>query len=185
MIAQAYVSALRAAGDVPVQVEWSPDTAERAAGLLATPTLEAVFLALTARDAAQLRALIPREAQIFGTSLLYTGDPRTSPEAATLAHDLDGARFTGMPWLLQPDHPAVMIYPQPATPLPTELSRLYALGIDAYRVALAWMKGERRFDLDGVTGRLRIDRAQSLRVERRPLVATYRDGNVERVEITR
>jgi hypothetical protein len=184
-IAQAYVNALRAAGDVPVQVEWSTEAAGRAAALLATPSLEAVFLALTARDAAQLRALIPREAQIFGTSLLYAGDPRASPEAATLAHDLDGVRFTEMPWLLQPEHPAVMIYPQPSPPLSTELARLYALGIDAYRVAIAWMKGERRFDLDGVTGQLRIDRAQSLRVVRTPLVATYRDGRIERVEITR
>lgn len=184
-IAQAFVSTLRAAGDVPVQVEWSPETAARAAALLATPTLEAVFLALTARDAAQLRALIPREAQIFGTSLLYAGDPRASPEAATLAHDLDGVRFTEMPWLLQPDHPAVMIYPQPSPPLTTELSRLYALGIDAYRIAIAWMKGERRFDIDGVTGRLRIDRTQSLRVERTPLIAIYREGKVERVEIAR
>lgn len=184
-IAQAYVNALRAAGDVPVQVEWSNETAARAAALLATPSLEAVFLALTARDAAQLRALIPREAQIFGTSLLYAGDPRASPEAATLAHDLDGVRFMEMPWLLQPDHPAVMIYPQPSPPLTTEMSRLYALGIDAYRIAMVWMKGERRFDLDGVTGRLRIDRAQSLRVERTPLVATYREGKVERVEIAR
>jgi uncharacterized protein len=184
-IAQAYVNALRAAGDVPVQIEWSPETASRAAALLATPSLEAVFLALTARDAAQVRGLIPREAQVFGTSMLYAGDPRASPTAASLAHDLDGVRFTDMPWLLQSDHPAVMIYPASPAPMTTEMSRLYALGIDAYRIALVWMKGERRFDLDGVTGRLRIDRAQTLRVERTPLVATYRDGKVERVEIAR
>jgi hypothetical protein len=184
-IAQAYVSALRAAGDVPVQVEWAPETAARAAALLAAPSLEAVFLALTARDAAQLRGLISREAQVFGTSMLYAGDPRSSPTAASLAHDLDGVRFTDMPWLLQPDHPAVMVYPAPSIPLSTELSRLYALGIDAYRIAVVWMKGDRRFDLDGVTGRLRIDRNQSLRVERTPLMAIYRDGRVERIEIAR
>jgi outer membrane PBP1 activator LpoA protein len=184
-VAQAYVNALRAAGDVPVQVEWTSETAARAAALLAAPTLEAVFLALTARDAAQVRGMIPREAQVFGTSMLYAGDPRSSPTAASLAHDLDGVRFTDMPWLLQPDHPAVMVYPAPSIPLSTELSRLYALGIDAYRIAAVWMKGERRFELDGVTGRLRIDRNQSLRVERTPLLATYRDGRVERVEIAR
>jgi hypothetical protein len=184
-VAQAYVSALRAGGDVPVQVEWTPETTARAAALLAAPTLEAVFLALTARDAAQLRGMIPREAQVFGTSMLYAGDPRSSPSAASLAHDLDGVRFTDMPWLLQPDHPAVMVYPAPAIPLSTELSRLYALGIDAYRIAVVWMKGERRFDLDGVTGRLRIDRNQALRVERTPLLAIYRDGRVERVELAR
>jgi outer membrane PBP1 activator LpoA protein len=47
------------------------------------------------------------------------------------------------------------------------------------------MKGERRFEIDGVTGRLRVDRAQSLRVERIPLVATYRDGGLKRLDIAR
>jgi len=184
-IAQAYVSALRSQGEVPQLVEWTPATAGKVAAQLATPTLEAVFLALTARDAAQMRALIPRQAQIFGTSLLYVGDPRTSPDAATLAHDLEGVRFVDMPWLLEPDHAGVMVYPAPANALPTELVRLYALGIDAYRLATIWMKGERRFDLDGVTGRLHVDRAKSLRVERRPVLAIYRGGAVQRIDVAR
>jgi len=63
--------------------------------------------------------------------------------------------------------------------------RLYALGIDAYRIASAWMKGERRFDIDGVTGRLRIDRSQSLRVDRSPVLATYRGGELRRIDLAR
>jgi len=184
-IAQAYVQALRAQGEVPQLIEWTPATTAGVAAQLAQPGLEAVFLALTARDAAQIRALIPRQAQVFGTSLLYVGDPRVSPEAATLAHDLEGVRFVDMPWLLQPDHAGVMVYPAPATMLPAEMLRLYALGIDAYRVATAWMKGERRFDIDGVTGRLSIDRAQSLRVERTPSMAVYRGGSVQRIDFAR
>jgi outer membrane PBP1 activator LpoA protein len=184
-IAQAYLSALRGAGEVPRVIEWTPETAASVGRQLAMPSLEAVFLALTARDAAQMRALIPRGAQVFGTSLLNVGDPRVSPDAATLAHDLEGVRFVDMPWLLEPDNAGVMVYPPPAVPLATEMTRLYALGIDAYRVATAWMKGERRFDLDGVTGRLRIDRALSLRVERTPLVATYRAGELRRVDLAR
>jgi len=187
-IAQAYVQALRAQGEVPQLIEWVPGAPNAAADLaaqLAQPGLEAVFLALTARDAAQIRALIPRQAQVFGTSLLYVGDPRVSPEAATLAHDLEGVRFVDMPWLLQPDHAGVMVYPAPTTMMPAEMLRLYALGIDAYRVATAWMKGERRFEIDGVTGRLSIDRAQSLRVERTPLLGVYRGGSVQRIDVGR
>lgn len=184
-IAQAYLGALRSAGEVPQLIEWTPQTAASVGRQLAVPTLEAVFLALTARDAAQMRALIPRGAQVFGTSLLNIGDPRVSPDAATLAHDLEGVRFVDMPWLLEPDHSGVMVYPPPASPLTTEMLRLYALGIDAYRIAAVWMKGERRFDLDGVTGRLRIDRSQSLRVDRTPLVATYRGGEMRRVDLAR
>lgn len=181
-IAQACVQALRAEGEVPAMIEWTPGTP--GGGVTSQLTqfgAEAVFLALNARDAAQVRALIPRPAQIFGTSLLYVGSPATSPEAATLAHDLEGVRFVDMPWLLEPDHSGVVVYPAPASALSAEMLRLYALGIDAYRVAAAWMKGERRFDIDGVTGRLSIDRAQSLRVERTPMLAVYRAGSVQRI----
>jgi outer membrane PBP1 activator LpoA protein len=184
-IAQAFQSALRAEGEVPRMIEWSNESVAVVGRQLAAMQLEAVFLALTARDAAQMRALIPRNVQVFGTSMLNVGDPRTSPDAATLAHDLDGVRFVDMPWLLEPDHSGVMAYPRPADPLGIELTRLYAFGIDAYRIASAWMKGERRFEIDGVTGRLRVDRAQSLRVERIPLVATYRDGGLRRLDIAR
>ena len=90
-----------------------------------------------------------------------------------------------MPWLLEPDHSGVMVYPRPAEAYTIELTRLYAFGIDAYRIATAWMKGDRRFELDGVTGRLLVDRAHSLRVERVPLVATYRDGQLRRVDVAR
>jgi outer membrane PBP1 activator LpoA protein len=184
-IAQAYLGALRSAGEVPQLIEWTPQTAASVGKQLAAPTLEAVFLALTARDAAQMRALIPRGAQVFGTSMLNIGDPRVSPDAATLAHDLEGVRFVDMPWLLEPDHSGVMVYPPPNSGLTIELLRLYALGIDAYRIATVWMKGERRFDLDGVTGRLRVDRSQSLRVDRTPLVAMYRGGELRRVDLAR
>jgi outer membrane PBP1 activator LpoA protein len=184
-IASAYMTALRNEGEVPRLIEWTPSAAASVGSQLATPGLEAVFLALTARDAAQMRALVPREAMLFGTSLLNAGDPRTSPEAATLAHDLDGVRFVDMPWLLEPDHSAVMVYPRSETAQTLEMTRLYALGIDAYRIAAAWMKGERRFDIDGVTGRLHIDRARSLRVERTPVLATYRGGELRRIDIAR
>jgi hypothetical protein len=184
-VAGAFMQVLRSEGEVPRLVEWTAATAAGVGKQLAVPGLEAVFLAMTARDAAQMRAWVPREAQVFGTSLLNAGDPRTSPDAATLAHDLEGARFVDMPWLLEPDHSGVMVYPRYASAQSLEQVRLYALGIDAYRVAMVWMKGERRFDIDGVTGRLRVDRAKSLRVERNPLLATYRGGELRRIDIGR
>ncbi len=90
-----------------------------------------------------------------------------------------------MPWLLQPDHPAVMVYPPAGRPMTLETARLYALGIDAFRIAQVWMKGELRFEIDGVTGRLRVDRAQNVRVERVPVSAIYRNGAIEREEVAR
>lgn len=184
-IAQSYTAALRSAGEVPVQIEFTPETAARVSTQLGAGSFEAVFLALNARDASQVRARIPRTAFVFATSLVNAGDPKLSPTAAALAHDLDGIRFVDMPWLLQPDHPAVAVYPKPEASLSPDLSRLYALGIDAYRIAVVWMRGDARFDFDGVTGNLRMDRSNGRRVERVPSSAIFRNGLIEREEVAR
>ena len=184
-VAQAYVNALRAAGELPLVVETTPAALNRLGRQLETGSYDAVFLALGAREASLVRPRIPRGVAIFGTSLLNVGDPAGSPEASALAFDLEGVRFVDMPWLLQPDHPAVMVYPPAGRPMTLETARLYALGIDAFRMAQVWMKGELRFEIDGVTGRLRVDRAQSVRVERIPVSAIYRNGTIEREEVAR
>ena len=184
-IAQAYVTTLRAAGEVPVTIEATPTALDRIGRQFETGTYDAVFLALSAREASLVRPRIPRGIPIFGTSLLNVGDPAGSPVASALAFDLEGVRFVDMPWLLQPDHAAVMVYPPPARPMTLEMARLYALGIDAFRISQVWMKGELRFEVDGVTGRLRVDRAQSVRVERIPTAAIYRNGTIEREEVAR
>lgn len=184
-VAQAYVNALRSAGELPLTIETTPAALSRLGRQFETGNYDAVFLALGAREASLVRPRIPRGIAIFGTSLLNVGDPAASPSASALAFDLEGVRFVDMPWLLQPDHPAVMVYPPPARPMTLETARLYALGIDAYRVAQVWMKGELRFEVDGVTGRLRVDRARSLRVERIPISAIYRNGSIEREDVAR
>ena len=184
-IAQAYVNALRAAGELPLVVEATPSALPRLGRQFETGSYDAVFLALGARDASLVRPRIPRGVPVFGTSLLNVGDPAGSPAASALAFDLEGVRFVDMPWLLQPDHPAVMVYPPAGRPMTLETARLYALGIDAFRIAQVWMKGELRFEIDGVTGRLRVDRAQSVRIERVPTSAIYRNGTIEREEVAR
>ncbi|MGH6612492.1 MAG: penicillin-binding protein activator [Burkholderiaceae bacterium] len=184
-IAQAYVNALRTAGESPETLEVTPAALNRLGRQFDSRQYDAVFLAMNARDASLIRPRIPRGLAIFGTSLVNIGDPAASPAASALAFDLEGVRFVDMPWLLQPDHPAVMVYPQPGRRMTLDTARLYALGIDAYRVAQAWMKGDLRFELDGVTGRLRMDRAQGPRVERVPMSAIYRNGTIEREETPR
>jgi len=184
-IAQAYVSTLRAGGEVPTVVDVTPEGGDRLAKLLDANRHEAVFLALDARAAALLRARIPRPIPIFGTSLLNPGAGAADPEATALAHDLDGVRFVDMPWLVRADAAAAVGGPLPATPMPAELSRLYALGVDAYQVAQRWGAGETRFTIEGMTGRLAVDRGAGPRVERTPAAAIYRNGAVEREEIGR
>lgn len=184
-IAQAYVSALRAGGEVPTVVDVAADNGERLSILLDPNRHEAVFLALDARAAAQLRARIPRPIPVFGTSLLNPGAGAAAPEATALAHDLDGIRFVDMPWLVRADAAADAGRPPPASTLTGELARLYALGADAYQVAQRWSAGETRFTIDGMTGRLTVDRGAGPRVERTPAAAIYRNGAIEREEIGR
>jgi outer membrane PBP1 activator LpoA protein len=184
-IAQAYVAALRAGGEVPTVVDIAVESGDRVAKLLDPNRHEAVFLALDAGAAALLRARIPRSIPVFGTSLLNPGAGAATPEATALANDLDGVRFVDMPWLVRADAVAGADRLRPAVPLPAELARLYALGADAYQVAQRWSAGETRFTIEGMTGRLSVDRAAGPRVERTPAAAIYRQGAVEREEIGR
>jgi hypothetical protein len=86
----------------------------------------------------------------------------------------------GLPWQVQRDHPAVMVYPRP---LQTgvgsaDMARLYALGIDAFRVAREIGRHPvGRFHLDGVTGKLTIDFGQGpAQFERIEQSAIYQNG---------
>jgi uncharacterized protein len=107
-----------------------------------------IFLAL---DFPRARALRPYTSALpaYGTSQLNPGITGTAAYA-----ELGELRFVDMPWLLQPDHPAVMLYERPAYQDAPDLERLYALGIDAYRIAQDLLARRETIALDGVTGRL-------------------------------
>jgi outer membrane PBP1 activator LpoA protein len=181
-MAAAFRDALRERGERSTQIDVRVGyTALQAlTEQLAALRIDAVFCALDAREAAFVRPRVPREVPIYATSQVNLG----GAEAALLAPDLEGVKFLDVPWLIDPEHAAVMVYPRPEIALSGELQRLYALGIDAYRIMLEWLAGRRAFDLDGVTGRLRVDRARSARVERWPTLAVFRSGRIERLELT-
>ena len=116
------------------------------------------------------------ELPIYGTSALNPGGSFGAPE-------LNGVRLLDLPWQLQADHAAVMSYPRPpASPErrqgAADLERLYALGIDAYRVAREIARHPAgRFQLDGVTGRLQVSFGNGpASFERTEQAAVYRDG---------
>lgn len=90
---------------------------------------------------------------LYATSQVHPGN------AGPLAgFDLASVRLLDMPWLLQPDHPAVMVYPRSEHRDAVELDRFYALGIDAFRIAQELLAGKTEVALDGVTGRLTLGR---------------------------
>ncbi|HUP96666.1 MAG TPA: penicillin-binding protein activator, partial [Usitatibacter sp.] len=87
--------------------------------------------------------------------------------------DLQGVRYLEMPWFVHPDHPAVMVYPQPRTAMSVEHERLYAFGIDAYRLAVLMTRGDpAKAALDGVTGRIALEEGHFVRT----LAAAEVDG---------
>lgn len=179
----AFRDALREAGQAatlhPMRVSY--DTLQALSDAIAAARLEAVFLALEARDAAAVRPRLPPALRLYATSQVNLG----GAEAALLAPELEGVNFVDMPWLLEPDHLAVVVHPKPEQALSGELQRLYALGIDAFRLAIEWVQGRRSFGLDGVTGALGVDRDRSARVERVPTLAVFRNGKVERRGLAR
>ena len=122
---------------------------------------DAVFLAADPSAARFIRPYLPTGMAVFATS--HTVDPRAEAVANL---DLENVRFLEMPWFVEQDHPAVMAYAKPAQPLPAEYERLYALGIDAWRLGQLIVKfdGARSLPpLDGVTGRITQDGHQLTR----------------------
>jgi outer membrane PBP1 activator LpoA protein len=108
---------------------------------------------------------------LYATSQVHPGN------AGVLAgHDLAEVRFFDMPWLLQPDHPAVMVYPRQDYRDAPDLDRLYALGIDAFRIAQDLLNGNPDPKLDGVTGRITLGRDQHF--ERELVSAQFSGGRL-------
>ncbi|WP_413628649.1 penicillin-binding protein activator [Herbaspirillum frisingense] len=140
-----------------------------------------IFVALDAAQTVQLRSAVGNELPLYGTSQInpYTLK-RDNPNDKL--PELDGVRLVDIPWQLQPDNVAVARYPRPAVndnerPSP-DLARLYALGIDAYRVAYGIAQRQSGFDIDGVTGRLTVNMigGGTTYFQRQETQAVYQDG---------
>ncbi|QOJ23882.1 MAG: penicillin-binding protein activator [Gammaproteobacteria bacterium] len=131
------------------------------------------FLALDAAKSRIVRAYLDPEAPVYATSQIFTGI-----DNLLLNSDLNGIQFLDMPWLLQPDHPAVMAYRHTGKTRNTEMERLYALGIDAFRLMTKLLQQQSANDiaLDGVTGNIRF--APPSLFIREPIAAQFDNGKV-------
>ncbi len=144
---------VRAAGELRrVSYSGNPDDAPLIRDRLVNMRGDMVFLALDQPETRAVRPYVTGALPVYATSMSV--DPRAEPMVNV---DLQGVRYLDMPWFVQPDHAAVMVYPVPKAALSVEQERLYALGIDAYRLALAILRSDGRPPpLDGVTGRLAL-----------------------------
>jgi outer membrane PBP1 activator LpoA protein len=143
----------RAAGDGRKLVySGNPEEASALRDRIANIRADMVFFALDPVEARAVRPYVSGMLPIYATS--YSVDPRAD---AIVNVDLQGVRYVEMPWFIHPDHPAVMVYPAPQTPMSVDQERLYALGIDAFRIGQQMLKGENAKPLDGVTGRITLE----------------------------
>jgi outer membrane PBP1 activator LpoA protein len=141
-----------------------------------------LFVAMDAAQARQLREAVGTETPIYGTAQLNPHALRDWQSAERMP-EMNGVRLLDMPWQLQPDHPAVMVYPRLVVPADQkrspDMERLFALGIDAYRVAREIALNRPAFDIDGVTGRLKVNFGRGgTRLQRLETRAVFKDGVV-------
>lgn len=160
-----------------------------------------LFVALDAPQTIQLRSATGTDIALYGTSQLNpltlagataainaaansaatnaaTGTP---PANDNRLPELDGVHLVDMPWQLQSDNQAVMTYPRSVAnagaKASADLERLYALGIDAFRVANEIAQQRSGFDIDGVTGQLSVNLAGGATYfQRKETQAVYQDG---------
>jgi hypothetical protein len=140
-----------------------------------------LFAALDSAGLRPVRALTGAAIPCYGGGAANPGRP-----AEPGASSLDGVRILDLPWIVLPDHPVVMVYPHPLnTEQPLDMDRLYALGIDAFRIARELtLRGGAPFGIDGVTGRLDVVSGPGgqLQLQRVEAAVVVRDGRFEPVE---
>jgi uncharacterized protein len=178
-LAQAYADEFaRRGGTVVDQFLYSSDSPVliKLRDSIAAGISDVIFLALDAQRARQVRSYLGGTQPIFATSLVYvSADPLSN-------HELNGVYFVDMPWLLSPDHPAVLAYARQAQSS-LEFQRFYALGIDAYRLAQDLLKPNNgRATLDGVTGT--ISPARDHRFVRESVPAQFNQGETRTLSDT-
>lgn len=130
---------------------------------------DAVLLAVNGDRAALLKPFIGN-VRAYASGLVFERPVQAS------ARDLDDVRVVEIPWLLTPNAAEFNGLPRREFDS-AALARLYALGLDAFRVAAAFRNGPpQRFDLDGATGHVSLEPGRVFMREGK--LAVYRNGEL-------
>ena len=160
-----------AGGDAPVMFRFdpSPDVLRLLKRELGKGPFDVALLAVDASDAARAKPYI-------GSIPSYTSSEVNERQSPDVLRDLDNVRFVEIPWLANAEGTAFATQKRPEYPNPA-LERLYALGIDAFRVAQAFSAGRpARLEFDGATGHLSLEPTRQFAREGR--LMQFRGGRV-------
>jgi outer membrane PBP1 activator LpoA protein len=145
--------------------------------------IEFIFLAATPQQAQQIKPTLnfqyAGDVPVYATSHVYSASGDVNQY-----NDMNGIRFCETPWLLDSSDPlrqqVVAQWPQAAG----SLGRLYAMGVDAYRLAprLGQLKALPDSRIDGESGSLGMTQTQ--RVVRQLPWAQFVSGQVQRLPDT-
>lgn len=152
------------------KIEETPVASLDAIGNIPADNASMVFLCLDSDRARLLRPLLSSDAAIYSTFLVFEDDEK-------LDSALEGVRFADIPWLVQQDHPAVMVYPHPQGK-GADYQRQYAIGIDAYRLASHIEQTKLPGAIDGVTGAISFEER---RFSPKLLPAVIRQGKIQAI----
>lgn len=170
---------LLAGGNAPERYRFDPTTT----GLgklreeLARSTATAALVAVDGPSAALARSFAPRIPAYASSLINIDHDP-------SALGDLEGVIFVDMPWLLSPDDASLARLPR--KPYGNRvLDRLYAFGLDAFRVARALSAGvPEKLEFDGATGKVLL-LTEGRAMVREGSLAQFRRGHVVPADVPR
>jgi uncharacterized protein len=145
--------------------------------------MEFIFLAATPQQAQQIKPTLnyqyAGDLPVYATSHVFSASGDQNQY-----NDMNGIRFCETPWLLNPSNP---LRKQVAAQWPQangSLGRLYAMGVDAYRLAprLGQLKALPDSRIDGLSGSLSMSPSQ--RIERQLPWAEFVNGQIQRLPDT-
>ena len=151
---------------------------------LGSSSYSAVFLVTDARTAALIKPRLPRDTRVWGTSMINPGNPEQSA-IASLAFDLQNTGFVDAPLILRYNNQDFKASFGETPPNSLIARRLFAFGVDAYRLARLWMRWQPEITMAGTTGSLSFKKNVTANVSRIAQPAVFYHGQIETMSADR
>ncbi|MFT6791645.1 MAG: outer membrane PBP1 activator LpoA protein [Cellvibrionaceae bacterium] len=122
--------------------------------------IDMIFLVTRSSDGRQIKPTLSfyyaGNIPVYATSQIYSSNQDSGKNL-----DLNGIRFTTLPWILEPENIEKQLISQSIN-IPPSYERLYALGVDAFSLhnRLKQLKRSEKSFVSGKTGKLYLDRQQ-------------------------